>query len=164
MIRVIEENDANRFLEMLLTLDSQTKYMMFEVGERNTDVASIVNMINSYNRTQSLLLVAKDNGEIVGFLSAQKGQVKRTKHNAYIVIGILQSHHKKGIGSELFAQLERWAKQQQIKRLELTVMTHNQPAVHLYKKFGFEIEGTKKNAMIVDGVFVDEYYMAKLYQ
>lgn len=32
------------------------------------------------------------------------------------------------------------------------------------KKNGFEIEGIKKRAMLVDGEYVDEFYIAKLYQ
>jgi len=41
-------------------------------------------------------------------------------------------------------------------------MTHNQAGVALYKKYGFEIEGTKKSSVFVNGVYVDEYYMAKI--
>jgi Acetyltransferases, including N-acetylases of ribosomal proteins len=48
-------------------------------------------------------------------------------------------------------------------RLELTVMVHNERAIALYKKMGFEIEGTKKRSMRIDGQYVDEYYMAKTY-
>ena len=40
----------------------------------------------------------------------------------------------------------------------------NEGAIHFYEKNGFEIEGTRKNAMIIDGKYVDEYYIAKLYK
>ena len=42
-------------------------------------------------------------------------------------------------------------------------MCPNVIAKHLYEKNGFEIEGIKKKSMLVDGVYVDEFYMAKLY-
>jgi RimJ/RimL family protein N-acetyltransferase len=42
-------------------------------------------------------------------------------------------------------------------------MYPNTSAKHLYEKNGFNVEGIKKNSMIVDGKYVDEYYMAKLY-
>ena len=35
-------------------------------------------------------------------------------------------------------------------------------AKHLYEKNGFVVEGIKRDAMFVDGNYVDEYYMAKL--
>lgn len=41
-------------------------------------------------------------------------------------------------------------------------MSHNKAGVALYKKQGFEIEGTKRHSLLVNGQFVDEYYMAKL--
>jgi len=42
-------------------------------------------------------------------------------------------------------------------------MCPNTIARHLYEKNGFIIEGVKKNAMLVNKEYVDEYYMAKLY-
>lgn len=35
-------------------------------------------------------------------------------------------------------------------------------ALHLYEKNGFVIEGVKKNSMIIQGEFVDEYYMGRI--
>ena len=36
-------------------------------------------------------------------------------------------------------------------------------AKHLYEKNGFKVEGIKKNSMIIDDKYVDEFYMAKIY-
>ncbi|WP_309247700.1 GNAT family N-acetyltransferase [Priestia flexa] len=63
---------------------------------------------------------------------------------------------------QLFQQLEEWAKEQQIHRLELTVVVENVIAIHLYKKIGFQIEGTKKHSLRINGQYVDEYIMSKL--
>ncbi|OAO80482.1 hypothetical protein A0O32_1432 [Anoxybacillus flavithermus] len=41
-------------------------------------------------------------------------------------------------------------------------MTQNQAGIALYKKMGFEIEGIKKHSLLVNGRFMDEYYMAKI--
>lgn len=89
--------------------------------------------------------------------------LKRIKHTAYIVVGIREAHRGKGIGTKFFSELDLWAKENLISRLELTVMCPNVIAKHLYEKNGFEIEGIKKKSMLVDGVYVDEFYMAKLY-
>lgn len=95
-------------------------------------------------------------------MTADKGNFNRIKHSAYIVVGIKGNYQGQGIGTALFKQLERWAVESNITRLELTVVASNEGAVHLYKKCGFEIEGVKRNAMIIDGKYVDEFYMAKL--
>lgn len=86
----------------------------------------------------------------------------RMRHSAYIVTGIVKNYIGHGIGTKLFVELENWCKLNDIHRLELTVMCHNFVAVALYKKMGFEIEGIKKHSLLIDGQYVDEYYMAKL--
>lgn len=48
-----------------------------------------------------------------------------------------------------------------IERIELTVFTDNQAAIALYRKFGFEIEGTSRRYAMRDGVLVDAYHMAR---
>ena len=49
-----------------------------------------------------------------------------------------------------------------IRRVELDVYTDNLRAVHLYKKFGFEIEGVRRSLAFRDGEYVDAYHMARL--
>ena len=47
-------------------------------------------------------------------------------------------------------------------RLELEVYTDNEPAVRLYKKMGFVIEGTFVQYAYRSGQYVDVYAMARL--
>jgi putative acetyltransferase len=56
---------------------------------------------------------------------------------------------------------ERWMG---ITRLELEVYTDNAPAIALYKKFGFEVEGTLREYALRDGQYVDSYLMARVRQ
>ncbi|MNE64686.1 putative acetyltransferase YhhY [compost metagenome] len=75
---------------------------------------------------------------------------------------MLQQYQGMGIGSGLFQEMEAWARTADIVRLELTVMTHNERGIALYKKFGFAIEGIKKKSLNIGGEWVDEYYMSKI--
>ena len=162
-IRKIAMKDANKYLDMLLNLDNETKFMMFEPGERPTDINIVKNTIKQSIDGEDLLLVATDDKDIVGFLSAQRGTQNRIRHSAYIVVGIREKFRGIGIGSKLFSTLDIWAKENNIIRLELSVICSNDIARRLYEKNGFEIEGIKKNSMIIDGKYVDEFYMAKIY-
>lgn len=67
-----------------------------------------------------------------------------------------------GIGTLLFEELERWAAKHHLHRLELTVVTRNEAGVSLYEKMGFELEGIKRDSLLINGEFLDEYYMAKI--
>lgn len=162
IIREIQQSDAETFWQMQFELDRETKYMLFEPNERPKNLNLINNLIKNSLEGKNLLLVAKSNEEIVGFISAQRGTLNRIKHTAYIVVGIRKEFQEKGIGSEFFKQLDLWVKNKGVTRLELTVMCPNIAAKHLYEKNGFVVEGIKKNSMIVDGEYVDEFYMAKL--
>ncbi len=163
IIRTIRVSDAEQFLNLCKKLDTETQFMMLEPGERTTTVeqqqAQIEHLLPAENRA---IFVAEHDGQLVGYLAAFGGEFKRNKHSVYIVIGILQDFTGQGIGTQLFLALEDWAHRQHIHRLELTVMTHNKAGIALYKKQGFEIEGTKRHSLLVNGLYVDEYYMAKL--
>ena len=90
------------------------------------------------------------------------GAYRRIRHVAYIVIGVLADYRHRGIGRACFEALDGWAADAGIRRLELTVQATNPAAIGLYRKAGFEIEGVRRDAMLVDGVLVDELYMAKI--
>ena len=46
--------------------------------------------------------------------------------------------------------------------IELTVYVDNAPAVAVYQKLGFEIEGTGRKYALRNGEYVDAYFMARL--
>lgn len=162
IIREIESRDADAFWQMQYELDKETNFMMYEPNERTKNIALIENIIQKAVDGSNLLLIAESDTQIVGYISVQRGMPNRIKHTAYIVVGIRKAFQGKGIGTEFFRRLDLWAQQKGITRLELTVMCPNNVAKHLYEKNGFVVEGTKKNAMFVDGKYVDEFYMAKL--
>jgi RimJ/RimL family protein N-acetyltransferase len=162
IIRKAEVIDAEALLNMLKQLDCETKNMMYEPGERRTSIEEMKYNIANINASNSLMLIAEDKETVVGFLSADRGFANRIKHSAYIVIGILKSYRGKKIGTNLLEELVNWALDNEITRLELTVLTHNEGAISLYKDMGFKIEGVKEKSLIIDGKYFDEYYMAKL--
>ena len=162
-IRKIQREDASNYLEMLLNLDNETKFMMFEPGERPTDINLAKNRIEKSITGDDLVLIAVENEKIIGFLSVQRGAAKRIKHTGYIVVGIRDKFRCQGIGSKFFSELDHWAIENNITRLELSVICTNEIAKHLYEKNGFKVEGLKKNAMIIDGKYIDEFAMAKLF-
>jgi RimJ/RimL family protein N-acetyltransferase len=163
LIRTIGPNDADQLVRLKLQLDDETQFMMFEPGERIITVEEQRKQIeHTLSQDNQTILVAEYGGQLVGYLSALGGKFKRNRHSVYIVVGILQAFTGQGIGTQLFLAMEEWACQHQLHRLELTVMTHNQAGLALYKKRGFEIEGVRKHAIFVNGQYVDEYAMAKL--
>jgi RimJ/RimL family protein N-acetyltransferase len=161
-MRQAKPEDSKLFLELMKRLDHETEFMMLEPGERTTTAEDMEHYLLSMEQSNSFLLLLFDGQEAAGFLSAKRGAAYRIKHSAYIVCGVLKDYRGKGCGTLLFQELLRWAPENGITRLELTVMSHNDKAVQLYQKMGFEMEGKLNHSMIVNGTYVDQYAMAKL--
>ncbi|OAB42349.1 GCN5 family acetyltransferase [Paenibacillus antarcticus] len=164
-IREIKEDDAENHLSLCIKLDNETKFMLYEPGERTTTVERQREFVHSQITSEdSTIFVVEHENQLVGHLIVNGGKVKRIKHVGYLVVGILKEYTGQGIGTGLFNALENWRIGTGIKRLELSVMVHNEAAVSLYKKMGFEIEGIKKKSLIIDGKYIDEYYMGKTFE
>lgn len=162
-IREIKISDAQAFLALGKKLDRETKFMMLEVGERNISMKEQEERIRELlNDKNSKILVAENGETLIGYIAATGGAYKRNAHKACIDIGVVQDYTGQGLGTSLFKELETWAKQAGLHRLELTVMKHNEGGIALYKKRGFTVEGEIADSLCVDGQFVNEYLMSKI--
>lgn len=162
-IRPVTEMDAAALLDLQTALDQETQFMMLEPDERQTTVEEqMLRILELEAAGNSVTLVAEAEGALAGYLTAYGGSCRRVRHRVSIAVGVRQAYAGQGVGTRLFQVLEAWAPGAGISRLELTVMTHNAAGLALYRKMGFQVEGIRRHSMMVDGAFVDEYYMAKL--
>jgi len=137
--------------------------MLMEPGERKLTTEQQRKQLEQIEKqSNSTIFVVEKEEELVGFLLVRGGIARRTKHSGYIVVGLLKEYCGRGLGTKLFERLEEWARVHDILRLELSVVTQNEVGLSLYKKMGFEIEGTKHNSLIIDNKFFHEHFMAKL--
>ncbi|MBE6054942.1 MAG: GNAT family N-acetyltransferase [Clostridium sartagoforme] len=162
IFRNIEKTDTEALWNMMNKLDYETKFMLYEPGERIKNLARLQDTVDNAVDGNDLCFLAMDENEIVGYIAAQVGTLRKIKHGAYIVVGIREKYRNRGIGTEFFKKLNEWAEEKNIVRLELTVICNNEVALNLYKKNGFEIEGIKRKSIYIDGEYVDEYYMSKI--
>lgn len=161
-IRPIETSDADAFLHLCLALDAETRTMMLEPGERSPSVDCQRHRIEEIRAAgHGEILVAEVDQGLAGFVEIQGGVFRRNRHSATLALGVLRERRGQGIGRRLLEAAEAWSRRHGIHRLELTVMTHNEAAVCLYRSHGFCIEGTRVDSLLVDGAFVDEYAMSK---
>lgn len=108
-------------------------------------------------------LVAVVNEKVVGQLGLQTSNRPRRRHVGTFGIGVHDDWQGRGIGKALLkACIEMADNWLNLTRLELEVYTDNEAAIHLYKSFGFEHEGTKRQDAFRNGQYVDSYIMARL--
>jgi GNAT superfamily N-acetyltransferase len=130
LVREAITQDARALLALKGALDRETSFMLLEPDERATTETKAAEQLRAVAaRSNSVVLVADSGGELVGYVEAIGGGVRRNQHTAHVVIGVRQLHAGQGIGRRLLAELESWARANGVLRLELTVMTHNERAV-----------------------------------
>lgn len=109
-------------------------------------------------------LVACVENEVIGQAGLQTFPHRpRRRHVGQVGMAIRDDWQGKGAGTALMqAMIDLADKWLNLSRLELEVYTDNEPAVRLYKKSGFVIEGTLRQYAYREGEFVDVYAMARL--
>ncbi len=112
-----------------------------------------------------LLLVAEAEERVIGNAGLHAaGNALRRRHAMALGITVEKAWHGRGVGTQLMSALldaaDRWLG---VLRIELTVYTDNAAAIALYRKFGFEVEGTHRAFALRDGRYVDALAMARLH-
>jgi putative acetyltransferase len=109
------------------------------------------------------MLVAEIGGDVVGNLGLHAAaKSPRRRHAGAVGMAVHDDFQRRGVGSALLAAAldlaDNWIG---YTRLELTVYTDNTAAVALYRKFGFDIEGTARAYALRNGAYVDAFMMAR---
>ena len=86
-------------------------------------------------------IVAKEDDEVIGFAGISICLDEATLNN----IVVKKSHRNRGIGGELLESLIELCSELHVRTFTLEVDTENEPAIHLYEKFGFKNLGVRKN-------------------
>ena len=96
-------------------------------------------------RDDDFAVVACVQGEVVGHLALSIYMNPRTRHSGHLGIAVRDDWQGRGVGTALMGVCldlaDNWLN---LTRLDLRVYVDNSPAIVLYKKFGFDIEGTHR--------------------
>lgn len=110
------------------------------------------------------VLVAEVAGEVVGNLGLHAAALSpRRRHAGSVGMSVRDDWQGRGVGTALLtAALDLADNWLNYTRLELTVYVDNAAALALYRRFGFEIEGTLRQYAFRNGRFVDAFTMGRL--
>jgi putative acetyltransferase len=132
-------------------------------GTLGVPFSSAQEVREALERDGSYPLVACAGEEVVGQLTLSVYTNPRTLHSGHFGIAVRDDWQGKGVGTALMdAALDLADNQLGLTRLDLSVYVDNAPAIGLYKRFGFEIEGTHRRFAYRNGEYVDALVMARL--
>ena len=88
---------------------------------------------------------------------------ERQSHIGWFFLGVREKFRRRGVGAALLRGLLDVADVLAgLQRLQLTVFADNEPAIRLYRRFGFEIEGRHRDFLRREDGPVDAFTMARL--
>ena len=99
-------------------------------------------------------------GIVVGRLSVGRDPHPASHHVADLGLMVAESHRRQGVGRALLEAAVDWARSHGVSKLELHVFPHNEGAIALYDRFGFEREGYRKRHYRRPDGYVDAILMA----
>jgi RimJ/RimL family protein N-acetyltransferase len=104
--------------------------------------------------------VAETPGGVVGRLSVGRDPHPASHHVADLGLMVAEGYRRRGIGRALLEAAVDWARTAGVTKLELHVFPHNEGAIALYDRFGFEREGYRKRHYRRPDGYVDAVLMA----
>ncbi|WP_051074467.1 GNAT family N-acetyltransferase [Fangia hongkongensis] len=111
----------------------------------------------------AIFLVAVLEGSVIGEVGVNIEKNPRRSYAGNISIILDENYRSMGIASKMLSTLvelsDNWLG---LKRLELTVFYDNNPAICLYEKHGFKVEGRLCQYALRAGKYVDVLTMARL--
>ncbi len=116
---------------------------------------------NYLEEKESIMLFAEREGETVGMLGVFWEEREKTRHICNLFGFYVQKEYRnKGIGKSLIKEIiKKLRLKKQFEKVKLNVVSDNEGALVLYKKFGFEIVGKLEKELKVRNNYYDEYIM-----
>lgn len=93
-----------------------------------------------FNQESENLIVAEDNGHVVGFAMGTTIEKARSawSYGHLVWLGVEPDYARAGVGSMLFDKFKRLMKKQGVRMLMVDTQADNEPAIRFFRKKGFE--------------------------
>lgn len=131
LIRKAESQDTSGMLSLLKELFSIEEDFVFDAEKAKKGLELILK-----DGKRSLIMLAEENKEIIGMASVQL--VISTAEGGYSGliedVVVKKALRGKGVGRKLLESIETWARENNVKRIQLLADKSNAPALNFYKK------------------------------
>lgn len=165
LVERAREEDAAALLEIHQAVLREGGFFITEADESDSSVESRAALIRLLRGLpNSVMLVARLGGAVVGMVSIQGGTLRRTRHCGRLEIFVAAEARGHGVGRALMEGAIRWATENPlVTKLALNVFAHNHRAIHLYEAYGFLREGYRvAEYRTREGRYLDDVLMYRM--
>ena len=141
-------------------VDSVARERLYLAGVKAPPLAATREFVLANVANDISQFVAIFHNEVIGWCGISPLQWEGFQHGGRLGMGVHQNYRRLGIGQQLVIQTIQKAKAKGLERIELEVFASNAPAIRLYEKLDFVIEGIKKKARKLEGAYDDIIEMA----
>ena len=164
LLRSPREGDAAEMLQFIRTASGETDFLMRypEEWAETTPEQEKAFIHADYCNPNGMMISCIVDGKIAGNCQISFRTGLKDRHRASVAIALLKEFWNLGIGTRMFEELFRVARDRGVRQIELDFIEGNSRARALYEKMGFRITGVKPDAIRrKDGTFANEYMMLK---
>jgi L-phenylalanine/L-methionine N-acetyltransferase len=163
-VRRATQHDANALVELAESVGREEGRWILGTGPWRAAADERRYLRTIQRHPDAAVFVAEDGGRIVARLSLSRDSHPASRHVADLGLMVAASHRRQGVGTALLDEAVAWARESDVRKLELHVFPWNEPALGLYESFGFEREGYRKRHYERGGELVDAILMAYFLQ
>lgn len=159
-VRDATPDDAGAWREIILEAAHESSQIMTQ-PEEVWSVEGLQKRFREAKPDEMAFLVAERDGRVVGVLGLTRGARVANRHTAELGLTVASHARGSGAGSALLAAAEARARVWAVRKLCLGVFADNERARRLYRRMGYEEEGTRRGHYLVGGVMRDEVLMVR---
>jgi RimJ/RimL family protein N-acetyltransferase len=161
-IRHAEPSDADQLTRLADAVSAEPQGWLISVaGEWRSagDERRFLKALRRYPHA-AVFVAESDDGGLIGRLSVGRDPHPASTHVADVGLMVAIGARRQGVGTALLQAAVDWARETEVRKLELHVFPWNEAAIALYDAFGFEREGYRKRHYRRGGDYVDAILMA----
>ena len=153
--------DAAELLNYLRQTAEETDFVLRYPDEITMTVEQEETFIERINQSEnSYMIICLVDGRHAGNCSMQFHDKRKVRHRGEVAIALVKAFWSMGIGTLMFEEMIRIARERGITQLELGMVDGNERGLALYRKMGFREYGRLPNAFQQkDGTMRDEILM-----
>lgn len=163
-VRPAMPEDAAGLIAFSKIVGTETDFLSFgEEGWRVSEDEEADYIAAALYDERRCLLIGTVDDVIVGMIGIDPAGRGRTGNNGTLGIAIVKECWHLGIGSIFMVLAREFAQNAGYHKIELEVRADNARAISLYRRFGFEECGRRREHMLVEGTYHDMLVMELIF-